>query len=254
VNLAQVKETLNSFLIFMGNIGRNFAGISYSIAWGKFSVADFFKDSVALCYGVMMPVFIIAIALGVVIGVQLGPQFVSKGLGSDLGILSALMMTRELVPVVGSLMIATQYGTGLTAELANMKITEQIEALKVFRVNPIEYLVVPKFLAAVIFTPVIIWLASLIAIASSYITVYLTEGLRFKGFMRSIWTYYKISDISLCLTKSAVFGGMIVLIAITLGLEVEGGAKEVGKATTLTVILSFIMIVLVDYVITTIYL
>lgn len=238
----------------MGHAGKNFAGICYSIASGKFSIADFFKESVVFCYGVMMSVFIIAIALGVVIGIQLGPQFISKGLGSDLGILSALMMTRELVPIVGSLMIATQYGTGLTAELANMKITEQIEALKVFRVNPIEYLVVPRFLAAVIFTPIVIWLASLIAIASSYITVYLTDGLRLKGFLRSIWTYYKLSDISLCLTKSAVFGGMIVLIAITLGLEVEGGAQEVGKATTLMVILSFVMIVLVDYIITTIYL
>ncbi len=238
----------------MGCIGRNISEIFYSIAWGRFSVADFLKHSVLLCYSVMVPVFIIAIALGVVIGVQLGPQFVSKGLGSDLGILSALMMTRELVPVVGSLMIATQYGTGLAAELANMKITEQIDALKVFKVSPIEYLVVPRFLAAVIFTPLIIWLASLIAIASSYVTVWLTEGLRLKGFLRSIWTYYKVSDISLCLTKSAIFGGMIVLIATTLGLETEGGAKEVGKATTMTVILSFIMIVLVDYVITTIYL
>ncbi len=238
----------------MGHIGKNFSEICYSIAWGNFSSADFLKYSVALSYSVMAPVFIIAIALGVVIGVQLGPQFVSKGLGSDLGILSALMMTRELVPVVGSLMIATQYGTGLAAELANMKITEQIDALKVFRVSPIQYLVVPRFLAAVIFTPVIIWLASLIAIASSYTTVWLTEGLRLKGFLRSIWTYYKLSDISLCLIKSAVFGGMIVLIAITLGLEVDGGAKEVGKATTMTVILSFIMIVLVDYMITSIYL
>ncbi len=254
MDLAKAQKLSNQSLSLIGQAAKNFSRISYLIAWGRFSVADFFKYSVALCYGVMASVFIIAIALGVVIGVQLGPQFVSKGLGSDLGILSALMMTRELVPVVGSLMIATQYGTGLAAELANMKITEQIDALQVFKVDPIKYLVVPRFLAAVIFTPVIIWIASLIAITSSYITVWLTEGLRLKGFLRSIWTYYRLSDISLCLIKSAVFGGMIVLIAITLGLEVKGGAEEVGKATTMTVILSFIMIVMVDYLITTMFL
>ncbi len=238
----------------MGHAGINFSAICYSVAHGKFNSTDFIKYSVVFCYSVMLPVFIIAVALGVVIGVQLGPEFVSKGLGSDLGILSALTMTRELVPVVGSLMIATQYGTGLAAELANMKITEQIDALKVFKINPIEHLVVPRFLAAVTFTPVIIWLASLIAVGSSYVTVWLTEGLRLKGFLRSIWAYYKLSDISLCLIKSAVFGGMIVVIATTLGLQVEGGAREVGKATIMTVILSFVSIVLVDYIITTIYL
>jgi phospholipid/cholesterol/gamma-HCH transport system permease protein len=72
--------------------------------------------------------------------------------------------------------------------------------------------------------------------------------------MGSIWSYIKISDVTLCLIKSAVFAALIILIATTLGLNVKGGAKEVGKATTMTVILSFVAIVAVDFVITSIYL
>jgi phospholipid/cholesterol/gamma-HCH transport system permease protein len=254
MGFVSIQKNIEELLALVGRAASNFAQITYAIAWGRFNIASFFKEANIFVYGVIIPVMVISIALGVVIGVQLGPEFVSKGIGSKLGILSALTMTRELIPVVGSLMIATQYGTGLAAELANMQITEQIDALKVFKVNHLEYLIVPKFLAAVIFSPIIIWLASIVAVASSYITVWLTEDLSFKGFMGSIWSYIKISDVTLCLIKSAVFAALIILIATTLGLNVKGGAKEVGKATTMTVILSFVAIVAVDFVITSIYL
>ena len=79
-----------------------------------------------------------------------------------MGILSALMLTRELSPVIGCLMIATQFGTGIAAEIANMKVSEQVDALKVFGVNPLEYLVLPRFAALVIITPFIIWLSALV--------------------------------------------------------------------------------------------
>lgn len=254
MRLLQLQKGINESFNLLGRAAGNGAEILYLVAWGKFNLAALFKEANVLIFSVITPVLLISIALGIVIGVQLGPEFMSRGLGSHLGILSALTMTRELIPVVGSLMIATQYGTGLAAELANMKITEQIDALKVFGVNHVEYLVVPKFLAAVIFCPVIIWIASLVAIASSYLTTWLTDGLSFKGFMGSIWSYFKISDITLCFIKAAAFAALIILIATTLGLSVKGGAKEVGKATTMTVILSFVAIVAVDFLITSIYL
>ena len=254
MRLVQVKQGIDQSFSLLGRAAKNGAELGYLIAGGRFNLAALFKEANFLVYSVIGPVMIISIALGVVIGVQLGPEFISRGLGSHMGIISALTMTRELIPVVGSLMIATQYGTGLAAELANMKITEQIDALKVFGVNHIEYLVVTKFLAAVIFCPIVIWIASLVSIAACYTTTWLTHSLSFKGFTGSIWTYFQISDITLCFIKAAAFAALIILIAITLGLNVKGGAKEVGKATTLTVILSFVAIVAVDFLITTIYL
>ena len=233
---------------------RNLFLILKSIFQLKIPWADFIHQSSYLIFNVINPVFIISIALGIVIGIQLGPEFISRGLGNQLGILSALTMTRELIPVVGSMMIATQYGTGIAAEIANMKITEQIDALKIFRVDPLYYLAVPRFLAAVLFCPVIIWLGSLLAVISSYLTVWLREGLSFQGFLGTIWSYYKVDDMFLCIYKASIFGAIIVITAITLGFQAKGGAKEVGGATTMTVILSFILIVLADYIITAIYL
>lgn len=254
MTLVQIRSIVTQVLSFAGQAGRNLSQISFAIAWGKFSGAEFIRQSIRLIFSVIMPVIFIAIALGVVIGVQLGPEFISKGLGSQFGIVSAITMTRELIPVVGCLMIATQYGTGIAAEFANMKITEQVDVLRVQRINPIEYLVVPRFMAAVVFVPLVIWLANLLAITSSYLTVWIAHGLSYGAFLSSIMAYFKVSDILLCLFKASVFGALLVLIASTLGLEVEGGAKEVGKATTATVILSFIAIVAFDYIITVIYL
>jgi phospholipid/cholesterol/gamma-HCH transport system permease protein len=224
------------------------------ISKGKINLENFYEQSGILVFNSLIPVITIGIALGVVLGVQMGPEFVSHGLGNQLGIVSALTMTRELIPVVGSLMIATQFGTGITAEIANMKITEQIDALQVFKVDHVRYLVVPRFLAAVVFSPIIIWISSVIAVYSTYLTVNITDGIRLQGFANSIWDYLRLKDIGLCLFKSSVFGGLIVLIAVTLSLEVTGGAKEVGKATTQTVILSFIFIVIIDYIISSLYL
>lgn len=196
----------------------------------------------------------ISIALGIVMAVQLGPEFVSRGLGNQLGLLTAITMTRELIPVVGALMIATQYGTSIAAEIANMKITEQVDALTVLKVDPIYQLALPRFFAAVCFTPLLIFLGDLVSLLASFVTLRLREDIRLTGLLTNIQNYFLMDDIWLCLLKSSIFGAVIVLTAITIGLEVKGGAKEVGKATTMTVILSFIFIVLIDYIITSIYL
>jgi len=239
---------------FLGKMILNLFLILKSIFLFRIPFKDFVYQSSYLIFNVINPVLVISIALGVVMGIQLGPEFVSRGFGNKLGILSAITMTRELIPVVGSMMIATQYGTGIAAEIANMKITEQIDALKVFRISPIYYLAVPRFLAAVIFCPLIIWLGSIFAVLSTFFSVWLKAGLSFKGFTSSIWAYYPVGDIALCIYKASIFGALIVLIAVTLGFNTKGGAKEVGGATTMTVILSFISIVLVDYIITALYL
>ena len=163
-------------------------------------------------------------------------------------------MSRELIPVLGSMMIATQYGTGIASEVSNMKVTEQVDALKVLNVAPAYYLIVPRFLASLFFTPLIIWAATVVSVFSSYLIVRVKTGLVWSSFQSSIIDYFDVKDILLCLFKSAVFGMVIVLTATTRGLQARGGAKDVGRATTMTVILSFVFIIVLDLVITAIYL
>lgn len=232
----------------------NLLNVFYFIFSLKVDPREFVKQSFHYIFSVVVSVCLVSVALGLVVGIQIGPEFVSKGLGSKFGILSAISMSRELIPVLGSMMIATQYGTGLASEVASMKVTEQVSALRIFNVSPIYYLVVPRFLAALIFTPLLIWFATIIAVYSSYVIVWVQSGLVLNSFTSSILDYFAIDDILLCLIKAAVFGVTIVLIATTKGLQTRGGAKEVGQATTSTVILSYVAIICIDLIITMIYL
>lgn len=238
----------------MGSFVTNFFSLSSYLFKVKFRFNDFIANSSNFISSVAISLTVVSIALGTVLAIQLGPEFVSHGLGNHMGILSAITMTRELIPIVGSFIIATQYGTGFAAEIANMKITEQIDALKVFQVSPIFYLVIPRFLAVVVFAPLLLWLNAIISVASCYITLWLKLDVSLRGFLKSIVENFKVTDISIIFIKSIIFGAIIILTATTIGLETTGGAKEVGKSTTKSVILSFIIIIVVDYIITAIYL
>ena len=217
----------------------------------KLFIPNFISYANNLICSVTLPTMTIAAAIGVVIAVQLGPQFVSKGVGAKLGILTLLTMSRELVPILGGFMLATQYGTALTAEIANMKITEQLDALKIFKVSPSFYMITPAMSAATLLTPLIFWLAVLTGTLSTYITVSFNENLSWTAFLSGIIDYYTLNDALLCLFKAMLFAILVVIIAATIGLNVRGGgAREVGKATTATVITCFIFVIIFDFIVT----
>lgn len=232
----------------------NLLNVVYFVFSFQVDLRELVKQSYRYIFSVVVSVFVVSIALGLVLGIQIGPQFVKNGLGNMFGLLSSLTMSRELIPVLGCMMIATQYGTGLASEIANMKVSEQIDALKVLKISPAYYLITPRFLAALFFTPLIIWCGTVIAVFSSYLVVWFKTGLVISSFNSGIIDYFAIKDIVLCMFKAAVFGAVVVLVATTKGLEARGGAKDVGKATTMTVILSFIFIIVLDLIITAIYL
>ena len=253
-----VRRYLRLVNLYLQNIAKAvfyfFESLKYTLNFKVF-IPNFVSYANNLICSVTLPTVIIAVAIGVVIGVQLGPQFVSKGVGAKLGILTILTMSRELVPILGGFMLATQYGTALTAEIANMKITEQLDALKIFKVNPSFYIITPALLAGVILTPLIFWLAVLMGTLSTYITVALNENLAWNAFLSSIVDYYSLDDAFLCLFKAMLFSVLVVIIASTTGLNVGGGgAREVGKATTMTVIACFIVVIIVDLIVTMSYL
>ena len=245
---------IKPFVIFVTDFLLNLLNVLYYIFSLKINSKELVKQTFYYIFSCLVSLVLISISLGIVLGIQIGPEFVAKGLGSKFGILSAITMSRELIPVIGAIMIATQYGTGLASELANMKVSEQINALKIFRVNPAYYLIVPRFLAVLLFTPLLLWFCVVVAVFSSYVVVWAKTGLVISSFSSGIVDYFLVGDISLCLFKSAVFGIMIVMIAATRGLQTVGGAKEVGRATTMTVIYSMVTIVVMDLIITAIYL
>ncbi len=164
--------------------------------------------------------------------------------------LVGVSMTREIGPVLTSLVIAGRVGAAITAELATMKVTEQIEALETIGLNPVRYLVVPRFLALVIMLPCLVILGNFVGMFGGYVigvaNLDLTSGLYIDTTMK----FLKVKDIVTGLLKSGVFAMIIALVACHQGLWTEGGAEGVGRSTTKSVVISFIMIIIADAILT----
>ncbi|MCK4647942.1 ABC transporter permease [bacterium] len=162
----------------------------------------------------------------------------------------ALGIVRELGPVLTALMLAGRVGAGITAELGTMKVTEQIDALETLATNPIKYLAVPRFIAGVIMTPILTIYANVVGIAGGYFIGVHKLGIGSKQYIDGTIEALTTNDISSGLIKAAVFGAIITIIGCYEGFKTKGGAEGVGRATTISVVTSSVMILAADYFLT----
>jgi phospholipid/cholesterol/gamma-HCH transport system permease protein len=161
-----------------------------------------------------------------------------------------LALTREVSPVLCSLMITGRAGSAMATELGTMRVTEQIDALKSMAVNPIQYLVVPRLLAAIVMFPVMTMIFNLVGVVGAYVVGVEMWGIDPGAFMEKIRLLVQASDITSGLVKSAVFGGFVTLVACFRGYHAEGGARGVGAATTRSVVIGSVSIMILDYFLT----
>src|SRR5271156_1212573 len=185
--------------------------------------------------------------IGAVFAAQTEFQFKSLGLSSGVGPVVAIAMCRELGPVLCALMIAGRVGSAMAAELATMKITEQIDALRALAVYPTEYLIVPRFLAMLISMPILVGLAILCGVgAGYYVAVHVLEvpGVYYWNNTEK-FTHDK--DIWIGVVKGFFFGLIILLIGCNKGLNSAQGAEGVGLATTEAVVDAFIIVLIANF-------
>ncbi len=154
----------------------------------------------------------------------------------------------ELGPVLSGLVLAGRVGSSLAAELGTMKITEQIDALKVLAINPVRYLAAPRFFAGLLMVPVIVTIAVFIAIWGGFLVAYLFLDIGFQTFFGEIPVFFKMKDVQIMLVKSISFGGIISLVGTYVGLNTMGGAEGVEKATIDAFVRSAVLILIVDYI------
>lgn len=164
----------------------------------------------------------------------------------------ALAMTRELGPVLTSLMITARCGSSMASEIGTMKVTEQIDALEVMAVDPYYFLSVPRILASMVMLPVMTVVSSLIGIVGGYVVYSYFLGLNHITYIEKIYQYIKLSDIYNGLVKSVFFGAILAVISTFKGFQTTGGAKGVGRFTTQAVVLSSVYILFADYILTSI--
>jgi phospholipid/cholesterol/gamma-HCH transport system permease protein len=191
-------------------------------------------------------VSLISLFTGMVLALQSAYQMQKMSAEMYIASLVALSMTRELGPVLTALIVAGRVGASITAEIGTMKVTEQIDALDTLATNPIKYLVVPRFLALIIMLPLLTLYSDVIGGFGGYIIGVYKLNISHAMYMKNTWSPLKYKDVYTGLIKSFFFGVITCIIACYEGMTADGGAEGVGKATTSSVVVSFILIIASD--------
>ena len=198
-------------------------------------------------------VLLTSLFTGIVLALQSAYQLQKMSGEMYIASLVSLSMVRELGPVLTALVVAGRVGASITAELGTMKVTEQIDALETLATNPVKYLVVPRFLALMIMLPLLTVYADIVGILGGYTIGVFKLGIGSNMYWRITYDHLVFKDVFTGLIKSVVFGIIIAIVACHQGMNTEGGAEGVGRATTLSVVISFIMIIAADCLITALF-
>ncbi|NCC24491.1 MAG: ABC transporter permease [Deltaproteobacteria bacterium] len=187
---------------------------------------------------------------GMVLALQTYYAFRMFSAETLVGATVALSMTRELGPVITALMVTGRAGSAIAAEIGTMRVTEQVDALTVMAINPVQYLVVPRVVAGVIMLPLLCAISDIVGIAGGYLVGVKLLGIHGGLFMNKIYEYVGLDDVYNGLIKAACFGFILTLVGCFKGFYTRGGAEGVGRATTQSVVLSSVLILMSDYVLT----
>ncbi len=163
------------------------------------------------------------------------------------GFTVGVSLAQELAPVFTALMITARAGSGMATELGSMRITEQIDSLTTFAVNPIQYLISPRIVASILVMPIMTMVFNVVGLFGGYTVAIVMNHVDFgqASYLYQYWTDPK--DYYMGLIKAAVFGLALSLTACYQGFNVRGGAKEVGLATTRAVVYGSVTVLILDY-------
>jgi phospholipid/cholesterol/gamma-HCH transport system permease protein len=187
---------------------------------------------------------------GMVLALQSFHATRSFGAETLVGVTVALAMTRELGPVLTSFMVTGRAGSAMAAEIGTMRVTEQIDALLTMAVNPVKFLIVPRVLASIVVLPLLTVIADFVGIVGGYFMGVTVLGINAGAYVANMERYVHLEDIYHGLIKSAVFGLILSIIGCYKGYTTTGGAEGVGKATTESVVLAAIVILMANYFLT----
>ncbi len=195
-------------------------------------------------------VIITGLFTGGVLALQTYYGFKMFSAESLVGATVGLSMTRELGPVLTSLMVTGRAGSAMAAEIGTMRVTEQIDALSVLAVNPVEYLFVPRVIAGVIMLPILTAISDFLGILGGYFVGVVLLGISSGAFINKLIQYVDLSDLYNGLIKAACFGLILTFVGCYKGYTTYGGAEGVGRATTQAVVMASAMILIADYFLT----
>jgi phospholipid/cholesterol/gamma-HCH transport system permease protein len=194
-----------------------------------------------------------AIFTGMVLALQSYTGFSRFNAESAVATVVVLSVTRELGPVIAGLMVAGRVGAAMAAEIGTMRVTDQIDALTTLSTDPFRYLVLPRLLAGLITLPLLVAVADVIGVFGGYIVGTFKLGFNPASYLTQTETYLQTMDVVSGLVKAGAFGFIVSLMGCYHGYHSRGGAEGVGQATTYAVVSASILILVCNYMLTTVF-
>ena len=241
-------ELFADFLDTLGKITVNGIQVIKCILKGQIDK----KELIYQCsrFGVSsLPITLTIVGMtSIIITSQVALEMVKQGGGNFIGMMMSILIVREVAVIMSGFAIISMIGSSLASELATMRVTEQIDAIEVLKVDPVGYLFVPRVLSGIIMMPFVTIIAAAVGVIAGAITSDLFAGLSYMAYFDSAWLGIYMKDLWVSLLKAVFFGGTIALISCSCGYFASGGAKGVGLATTKAVVWSFVAIVIWDMI------
>ena len=199
-----------------------------------------------------IPIVILMSAfMGGVIALQTASNMDSPLLPSyTVGYITQSSTILEFSPTIISLILAGKIGSNIASQVGTMRVTEQIDALEIMGVNSLNHLVFPKIVAAILFFPVLVIFSMFMSLIGGYLSLILSDLTSTETYIMGIRSFFEVENVYYALTKTVVFGFIIVSVSSFYGYYVKGGALEVGSASTQAVVASSVAILIANFLLT----
>jgi phospholipid/cholesterol/gamma-HCH transport system permease protein len=214
--------------------------------------ARFFEHGYLIGYTTLPIVSILSFFIGSVLALQAGYSMQNFGAKEFIGSLVGLSLARELGPVMVAILVAGRVGSAITAELASMKVYQEVDALETMNIPPARMLVMPRLAAVLFMMPVLTIIANLVGWFGGALVAKYTSFISLdpETYFAALRRYMDFKDVLNGLIKAEVFGFVVVLVCCDIGLNTRGGPREIGASVTRAVVVSLILILVLDYFVT----
>lgn len=191
---------------------------------------------------------ITAFFIGMIFTLQIAKEFIYLNAMNLIGAVLTITFIRELSPVLTSIIVIGRIGSSFTAELATMRVTDQIDALYLLNTNPLFYLIFPRMIACMFMTPLLNFISFATSLASSSFICFILYNIDPVVFFTSSFSSLSVIDLLKSFFKTLIFGLIISIISCSWGLSANGGAKGVGKSTTSSVVVCLLFMFIADFI------
>jgi phospholipid/cholesterol/gamma-HCH transport system permease protein len=238
-------------------IAGDFFALSLDVLRGlfkrPFQWAEMIQQAWFIATVCILPTALVSIPFGAVLALQIGNLTKQIGAQSFTGAVAVLGVVREASPIVTALLIAGAGGSAICADLGSRKIREEIDAMEVLGVSPLARLVVPRVLACMVVAVFLNGMVAVVGVMGGYFFNVILQGGTPGAYLASFTALAQLPDLYVGELKAAIFGMLAALVAAYKGLNAKGGPKGVGDAVNQSVVISFMLLFLTNFIITAIY-